>query len=176
MRSGIALSALLLGACSAGTNNIPSPPSAGTYEIEFPSTAAAVAAETVQAFVFANPSGANKTDCTSLIVARQSGSDLPAAEAQTGQVRLCDVLTAPRTNALIPDVPYGNVSLLVVTQRNGSDYFTGCALSTLGPNSPPVTVQLQQATATAHIPSTNCANVGDYCTSPPSCCVGCDGG
>jgi hypothetical protein len=162
-------------ACSAGTNTHPSPPSAGTYEIEFPSTSAAVAADNVQAFVFANLSAAGKTDCAALIVARQSGADLPTPEGQTGQIALCDVL-ANGSKAEIPSVPYGDVSFLVVTQRNGVDYFTGCALATLADGSPPITVQLQQAVATLHIPSTDCASVSDFCASPPKCCVGCDGG
>ncbi len=162
-------------ACSAGTNDHPSPPSAGTYDVEFPSTAAAVGAETVQAFVYANPSAAAETDCTSLIVARQSGSDLPTPEAQTPQVALCDVLSNA-AKAQIPSVPYGNISLLVVTQRGGADYFTGCALATLGQGSPAVTVQLQQASALARTPSTNCGAVSDFCSSPPTCCVDCDGG
>jgi hypothetical protein len=163
----------LVASCSSGSSA--APPTSGIYEVSFPSTAAAVGAQTVQAFVFANPSAANKTDCANLIVARQSGAGLPTPEAQTGQIPICTVLATP-AQGQIPNVPYGEVSVLVVTQRSGVDYFTGCVLTTLAEGSAPISVQLEQAVATAHIPSTNCGSVSAFCSATPTCCVGCDGG
>jgi len=156
-------------ACSAGTNTHPSPPTTVEYDIEFPSTQAAVGTDTVQTFVFASTTP--KTDCPSLLVARQSGSDLPTALAQTQPAKLCDVLAG--NAGKLDDVGYGTVSFLVVAQRGGTDYFTGCILATLNAQTTaPVQVQLAQAT-TAHIPTTTCSTVADFCAG--NCSVG-DGG
>jgi hypothetical protein len=162
-------------ACSAGTNNHPSPPSPFTYEIQFPSTQTAVGADTVQVFVFSRATP--KTDCPSLITVRTSRGNLPATVAQTDQLTLCDVLTSTTSmKGQLPSVPYGDVSFLVVAQRGGIDYFTGCALATLSATSGPVAVSLTAASNTTPIPATNCMSVSAHCATPPTCTVGGDGG
>jgi hypothetical protein len=147
-----ALCAGLMGACSAAA------PTTTQYTLEFPSTAAAVGADTVQVFVFDHSQP--KTDCTSLISGR-AAKNLPPSIAQTDQVPLCDVLSGAKGK--IPDVAYGSVSFLAVTQRNGVDYFTGCVSVQLSATSAPVGIQLQAAT-TSPIPTTNCMNVSDFCS------------
>ena len=180
MREGISyFAALLLSAgaasCSAGTTDHPSPPSNATFEVQFPSTAAEVGAETIQAFVYANPSSMAMTDCEHLIVARQTMNNLPPAEAQTSSIAMCDLL-ADATKGQVPNVPYGQVAVLVVTQRKGADYFTGCASGPLSQSGTPISVILSPAKITTPIPSTNCQNASDICAMPPKCCVACDGG
>jgi hypothetical protein len=140
-----------IGACSA------SPPTSVPYTIEFPSTAAAVGADTVQVFVFDHSQP--KTDCPSLISGR-AAQNLPSAIAQTDQLALCDVMAGSKGQ--IGSVPYESVSFLAVTQRNGIDYFTGCALATLSSSTSDVAIQLSPATTTP-IPTTNCMNVSDFC-------------
>jgi hypothetical protein len=175
MREGtIFVVTALLGAvasCSAGTTDHPSPPTSASYQIAFPSTAAAVGADTVQVFVYSRATP--MTDCPSLITARSTMQGLPAAVAQTDQYSLCDGVSGAKGQ--IANVPYGDVSFLAVTQRAGKDYFTGCALATLSATSAPVEISLGAAT-TAHIQSTNCISVSQICATPPTCCVACDGG
>jgi hypothetical protein len=155
-------------ACSAGTNTHPSPPTPLEYDVEFPSVQAAVGANTVQTFVYSTATA--KTDCPSLLVARQSGSDLPTDIAHTDPVAFCDLINGKGTP--LTNVGYGTVSFLVVAQRGGVDYFTGCTLATLSATSAAVQIQLAQAT-TAHIPTTTCNTTADFCAG--NCSVG-DGG
>jgi hypothetical protein len=166
-----ALAGLAL-ACSAGTNTHPSPPTSVEYDVEFPSTEAAVGADTVQAYVFSTSTP--KTDCASLLVALQGGSDLPTVVAQTDPIALCDMLAGK--GGVLSDVGYGTVSFLVVTKRANAYYFTGCTLATLTATSAPVQIQLAQAT-TAHIPTTVCNGSTDF-TVTDFCGGGCtvDGG
>lgn len=161
---------VVLAGCSAGTTTQPSPPTPLTYEIEFPSTAAAVSVDTLQTFVFS--ASTPGTDCPSLLVARQSQTALPASLAQTNALPLCDVLGG-KTGQL-PDVAYGNVTILVVGQRAGADYLSGCTLATLAASNSAVPVQLELDT-TEPLPSTDCKTVSAYCATPPECSVG-DGG
>jgi hypothetical protein len=166
-----ALLASALAACSAGTNTTQSPPTTLTYEIEFPSTAAAVSVETLQTFVFSTSTSG--TDCPSLLVARESQSQLPTSLAQTNPVPLCNVLSGKAGQ--VPDVAYGPVSVLVVGQRGGADYMSGCTLASLSSTSGPVPVQLQLDNATA-LPDTTCTTVTQFCATPPQCTVGGDAG
>jgi hypothetical protein len=173
LRAALGAAAVALVACSAGTETHASPPSAATYEIQFPSTQTAVGADSIQVFVYSR--GTPKTDCPSLITVRSAGGTLPAPLAQTDPLSLCDVLQNGKGQ--LTDIPYGDVSFLVIAQRGGSDYFTGCALATIAQNSTPVAISLEAATTTTHIPSTTCNSVSQRCAMPPVCCVGCgDGG
>jgi hypothetical protein len=164
MGPGAALS-VALAACSAGTNDHPSPPTASEYDIEFPSTAAAVSVDTIQTFVFS--ASTPQTDCPSLLVARRTGAGLPTVLAQTDPVPLCGLLDGGVGQLL--DVGYGTVSFLVVAQRQNTDYFSGCTLTTLSATSAPVSVQLQQVTI-ASLPPTTCTSVSDHCKGicPPA--------
>lgn len=158
-----------LAACSAGTNEHASPPTSAEYDVEFPSTAAAVSVDTIQTFVFS--ASTPETECPSLLVARKTGAGLPPALAQTDPVALCDMLSGSKGG--IPAVGFGNVSFLVVAQRQNADAFTGCTLTTLSATSGPVSVQLGQVTIDA-IPATTCTSVLDHCNG--ACTVGGDGG
>lgn len=173
MRSLIALGAVtsVAAACSAGTTDHSSAPTSVEYDVEFPSTAAAVAADTIQTFVYS--SSTPKTDCPSLLVARQSGSGLPTAVAQAAPVALCDMAAGGKGQ--ISGVGYGNVSFLVVAQRGGADYMTGCTLTTLSASVTSVSVQLGLVNDQP-IPLTSCQTVSDFCASPSACTVGGDGG
>ncbi len=170
MRTGIFFSfASLAGAlvaCSAGTSDHASAPSSYTYEIEFPSTQAAVGADTVQVFVFSQSTP--ETDCPSLITDVSSQESLPPTVAQTNQLALCDVLSGSKGE--IPNVTYGDVAFLVVAQRNGANYFSGCALATISASSGPVDVSLTAVSDTTTILPTTCMSVSAFCSQ--SCTVG----
>jgi hypothetical protein len=167
--ASIAAALTVLAGCSAGTNNQPSPPTLAEYDISFPSTAAAVSVDTIQTWVF--DASTPKTNCASLLVARSSGTPLPNDLAHIDPVALCDLLQNGSKGTIDP-VPYGNVVFLVVAQRQGNDYFSGCVLATLSQTSSRVSVQLEQVTFTP-IPSTTCTSVSDHCNN--KCTVG-DGG
>src|SRR4051812_15569126 len=80
-------------ACSAGEE----PPSPGTYTIQFPSTAAAVATDTVQLLLFDLPkTQAERTAfCETLIQARQR-KDPQKPALQNQPVNICEMLQGRR--------------------------------------------------------------------------------
>jgi hypothetical protein len=164
---GCVAAALALAACSSGTESHPSGPASLEYDIEFPSTAAAVAVETIQAFVYST--NEPNTDCPSLLVARAAKTELPTPLAQTDPVQLCDVLGGKAGD--ITGVAFGEVTFLVVAQADGNDYFTGCSLVTITPTSGPVNVQVSTTQA---IPATTCQSVSEFCRG--DCSVSEDGG
>jgi len=172
MRTGIVFFTVLCGgvvACSAGTTDHASAPTSYTYEVAFPSTQAAVGADTIQVFVFSRSTP--ETDCPSLITDVSSHESFPPTLAQTSQLALCDVLTG--TQGEIPNVTYGEVAFLVVAQRAGANYFSGCALATISATSAPVDVSLTAISDTTTIEQTNCGSVSAFCAK--TCTVG-DGG
>ena len=77
--------------CAAEVISVPSPPTKARYQISFPSTRVAVAAESLQVSVFDATNGAQAgTDCLSLVTKQKSKADLPKALAQTAVVPICD--------------------------------------------------------------------------------------
>lgn len=149
---------LLVAACSAGTNQHPSPPVNETYRVTFPSNAAAVAAETLQVFVF--DAAAAGTDCASLLLKRKSGSDLGTPLATTDSLLMCDVFSGEAvdggTKGVLPTLTFGSRAFLAVTQRTGKDFFIGCATTNVAADSPPIDLTLGPANATVTVPATSC--------------------
>jgi len=162
----IAVAGSLLAAC-AGSETHASGPASLEYDIEFPSTAAAVGVETIQAFVFSAKDPG--TDCPSLLVDREAKTELPAALAKTDPVKLCDVVDGGA--GTLRGVDFGELTFLVVAQADGADYFTGCTLATVTPTSGPVNVQVS---TTRPIPATTCQSVSEFCAG--GCQVSEDGG
>jgi hypothetical protein len=163
----LACAAVAVVACSSGTDSHASGPAALEYDIEFPSTAAAVVVETIQAFVFSTSVAG--TDCPSLLVDREAKTELPKPLAKTDPAALCDVLGGTAGNLL--GVDFGEVTFLVVAQVGGADYFTGCTLATITPTSGPVNVQVS---TTRSVPPTTCKSVSEYCQQ--ACAASADGG
>lgn len=164
--ASVAVATTTLVACSAGTNNHPSPPTTAEYDIQFPSPAIAAGVDSVQTWVFAKATAG--TDCASLVVDLKNGTPLPADAAHTDPVALCDVFNQKAGS--IPDVVYGDVVVLVSAPRSGKPYLGGCASGTLSASGSPISVVLGQMDFTKPLASTCCTSIGGYCSD--SSCAG----
>ncbi len=146
-------------ACSPGKD--PSPPSAGTYAIVFPSTAAAVSADSVKVFVFdAADSGVDRL-CPNLVIARRSNQALPSPLAESRTTPPCDLVLGKGQIT----VSYGVRAILAVAQKEGADYLIGCAVQNVAEGSAQVPVQLALASSTVSVPPTTCATLTDHCSN-----------
>ena len=154
---GVALAAALacVCACSAASD-----PSRIEYDVTFPSTAAAVAADGVEIHVFdaAKPDVAGDV-CASLIVRRRTGQDLPAALVARSDLTPCALRAGQGALA----VSYGSRAFLVVAQRARQDFLIGCAYVELSATTAPVEIPLALFATTIAVPTTTCPSLSDHC-------------
>jgi hypothetical protein len=150
----------LVAACTQPVTHEASPPSSAQYEVRFPSTAAAVATDTLEVLVF--DAAATGGDCLSLATARESGVDLPQSPVlllDTGAVPICSI--TPGQAAF--ELPYGAVSFFAVAQRQGQDLFLGCTQTDLVPDAGPVDIWLAEAKIGTTLPATACMSLTNWC-------------
>lgn len=151
------VAALLVAACGGGEGD----PSTGTYTVQFPSTAAAVATDSVQLFVFdvdANNPSARTTICQDLLQSRKR-HDPMSAVVENPPVSTCELLRGAKPIA----VPYGEHAVLAVGARHGADFLMGCTVQTFGDGNAPVAIPLALADITVAVPATACNSVSDFC-------------
>lgn len=149
-------------ACSAPADG----PSTGTYTVKFPSTAAAVATDTVQLFVFDVPKAPAEQAgyCQTLIQARKRKD--PQKPLVTNQpVNICELLQGRKPIT----VDYGEKAILALAQRRGVDFMIGCTLQTLGDGNALTPIDLGLIDVGNPVPETNCNSVGDFCAIPQKC-------
>lgn len=144
-------------ACSAASEG----PSPGTYSIKFPSTAAAVATDTVQLLIFEVPkASAERADfCQTLIQARKR-KDPQKTVLQNQPVNICEMLAGKKPLT----IPYGEKAVLAIAQRKASDFLVGCSIQTFGDGDAPLPIDLALVDVGVAVPDTTCATVGDFCT------------
>jgi hypothetical protein len=148
--------AALCAACSSDPE-----PSTGNYTIQFPSTAAAVATDTVQLLFFdlPDPPADRGPFCQSLIQARKR-KDPQKPSTENVPVNICEML-----GGLKPiTVAYGEVAILAVAQRRGEDFMIGCAIQTIGNGDAPVPIAMSLIDVGNTVPDTSCASVSDFCS------------
>jgi hypothetical protein len=150
----LALPAVLLApvlACGSST----APPVTGTYEVEFPTVAAAVASQAVTLYAF-DPS----VTCDDVLGDLVSGSFPTIARQATGSV--C-ALGAGDGGSL--SLAFGTYVLLVVaTDSSGRIILDGCAKQTVSASFPNAVVSVQVANDTVTIPP-----VSPTCTLAAHC-------
>jgi hypothetical protein len=153
---GALLVTLGFAACTAGEDS----PSGGTYTIQFPSTAAAVATDTVQLLVFDVPAGPQEraSFCNSLIQGRKR-KDPQKPTQQNAPVNICEMQQGRKPVTL----PYGEKAVLAVAQRNAVDFMIGCAIQTFGAGDAPLPIVLGLIDVANQVPDTSCLSVGDFC-------------
>ena len=167
MKLAPAAAALALGAivsaCSAGEG----PPSEGTYTLQFPSTAAAVATDQVQLLIFDAPAdpAARTNLCPNLIQARKRLDKLdPVVINQP--VNICELLAGLKPVTL----PYGDKAVLAVGQRKDPgasdyrDFLIGCAIQTIGDGDAPLPIHLALLDVGSPVPETTCTSVSGFCS------------
>lgn len=152
----VATVALAVAACTAAADG----PSTGTYSIKFPSTAAAVATDTVQLLVFEVPraSGERADLCRTLIQARKR-KEPQRSVLQNQPVNICEMLAGKKPLT----IPYGEKAVLAVAQRKANDFLIGCAIQTFGEGDAPLPIDLALVDVGVAVPDTTCASVGDFC-------------
>lgn len=154
--------ALAVGACTAASPG----PSPGTYSVSFPSTAAAVATDTVQLLVFEVPTTPLERNnfCQTLIQARKR-EEPQKPVLQNQPVNICELLLGRRPIT----IPYGEKAVLAVARRKGKDFLSGCTIQTFGEGDAPLDIALALVDVGASVPDTDCTRVGDFCAVPQKC-------
>jgi hypothetical protein len=149
-------SSLLVIACTAPASG----PSNGTYTVAFPSTAAAVATDTVQLLVFDVPSApAERNDfCLTLIQSRKRQDPQKPVLTNT-PVNICEMLGGRKPITLT----YGEKAILAVAKRKSADFLIGCAIQTFGDGDALLDIPLALVDVGISVPDTTCATVGDFC-------------
>lgn len=151
-------------ACTAGEAD----PSGGTYTVQFPSTAAAVATDFVVVLVFDIPNEEARTKkCQDLVADRRKGNALrPDYPSQNPPPNICEMLNGKKPLT----VPYGEKALLAIAQRKNSedkvvDFMIGCVVATIGDGNAPVPIELSLIDVAQPVPPTTCGSVGEWCAS-----------
>ncbi len=151
------LAALLLVpalACSAESD-----PVGEQYTLSFPSTAAAVATESVQLLVFDVPPGTSRANlCPNLLQKRKSAQPLGKALVEGPPVSPCNASKQPVT------IPFGEHALFAIARKEGKDYLLGCTLQTIAVGDPPAAVYLTPVTAQVITPTTKCPQLSAFCS------------
>ena len=157
---GLGVAALVV-ACTAGEG----PPSSGTYTIQFPSTAAAVATDAVQILVFdaSNPA-TSASICDDVLQSRKRGDNL-VPEFQNTPVNICEMLRGVKPVTL----NYGPKAILAIGLRKANnqfnDFLIGCTVQTIGDGSFVLNVPVTLVDIATSVPDPgDCDSVGDYCS------------
>ena len=159
-RSGVsfflagALALAALPGCSSSGD-----PSSGSYVVTFPSTAAAVATDSVVVLVFDVPVQQLGTFCQDVVRKRRNKEDLPRAIAETAQITPCDLNGGKGPLS----VSYGTRAVLAVGSRGGQDFLIGCAVQEVAEGSQPVPVDITLVNQMVTVPQTSCVKFTDHC-------------
>jgi hypothetical protein len=161
----IASVSAVVAACSAGEAE----PSRGSYTVQFPSTAAAVATDFVQILVFQVKRPEERpTICGDLIAARLTDPTtlVPTVNPPAPPANICEM----RAGRKPITVPYGEHALLAIAQRRDpqrpdqlQDFMIGCAIMTFGQGDAPLPIPVKLVSVNQRVPATNCASVGEFC-------------
>ena len=158
-----ALAAFALFACTAPSSG----PSQGTYTVSFPSTAAAVATDTVQLLLFDVPQApADRAEfCQTLIQERKRADTQRQPSLSNQPVNICELLLGRKPLT----IPYGEAAVLAIARHKGTDLMTGCVIQTFGDGDAPVDIPLALVDVGVAIPATDCTRVADFCAQPQKC-------
>lgn len=147
--------AALTVACGASSD-----PASVTYTLQFPSTAAAVYADSVQLLVFDAPAGpARASLCSSLVQKRRSQQELGPRLAEVNLGNVCETRDQKRPVT----VDFGEVALLAVGQHGGTDFYIGCSLQSVGDGALPVPIYMTPI-HDRETPATTCTSVSQFCS------------
>lgn len=152
----VATLALVVGgvACSSTAQNTPV-----DYQIVFPSTASAVATDTLEVSVFP---AASQDACQELFAKRASGQGLPTPVATLGPITPCDVFNG-KVGDRVP-VDFGLAAFLAVGRRAGKELLLGCEVRFVTAEVSPV-VRLTLFDVATLVPATTCARLSEYCAN-----------
>jgi hypothetical protein len=152
---GAALAGALLLACTSGE----APPSEGVYTVQFPSTAAAVATDYVQVFVYDFPPDQRAFACSNLIAARKHKDTSTKPLLIGPQVNVCELLNGAKPIT----VPFGEMAVMAVGLRKTDDFLVGCVIETFGAGDAELAIPLELIDLTVPVPVSACTSVSDRC-------------
>jgi hypothetical protein len=145
-------SAGLVVACGSGT------PVGGSFTLDFPTVADAVAADSVQVFVYPF---STSNSCESLVESRRTNAMSPAGfTTETQPATPCSLMGGSGSLS----VGFGSYSFLAVAQKSGTDFLIGCAAQTLSDTNSNVGIPLTLASETASVPATSCSMLSTFCS------------
>ena len=155
---GTLLVGSILLACSA-SEEAPSP---GTYTLQFPSTAAAVATDTVQLLFFdVLPTQAERSvQCATIIQARKR-KDPQKPAFQNTSVNICELSQGKKPVT----IPYGEHVVFAIAVRSNTDFMVGCNIQTFGKGDAPLPIAMSLVDVGNPVPDTTCGSVTDFCQS-----------
>ena len=144
----------VLAACSAASD-----PAQDQYTLDFPSTASAVATETVQVLVFdPSPTVAKAQLCATLLQKRKSNQSMGKAVVESTPVSPCDL---SRRGSVT--VPFGEHAIVAIARKENKDYMLGCTFQTVAAGDPPATVYLTPVSSQVLTPATKCPALSNFC-------------
>ena len=158
MRHSFAFGVLAVVFSSTACTETADPP-AGSYELVFPSTAAAVATDVMQVDVYPAKS---QHACQDLFAMRQSGQALPKPTYSSGAVAMCDALRGTGRGRI--EIEFGLAAFLAIGARGGKDFLIGCEVQFVGEESPLPRVHLTLADVGKPVPPTSCTRLSQYCS------------
>ena len=151
----LSLCTLSVAACGSGA------PVGGTFTVDFPTVADAVAADTVQVFVYPY---ATATSCQALFEARKTTQKSPSGSiAQTSITSPCELSKGSGSLS----VPFGSYSFLAVAtagECSMGDFLIGCAAQTISDTNSVVSIPLTLETNTCAVPTTGCTSLSSFCS------------
>lgn len=146
-------------------------PSKGSYTVQFPSTAAAIATDFVQVLIFDVKTPQERVRlCGDLIAARLTDPTTlkPSVNPPTPAANICQ-MKAGRTEFPL-DIPYGEHALLAIAQKKVSnagdqlrDFMIGCSIMTVGEGDTPIPIPLRLVSVNQPVPATKCGSVSEFC-------------
>ncbi|HSO36886.1 MAG TPA: hypothetical protein VLT33_30375 [Labilithrix sp.] len=156
-RMGVVAVALVAVACSA-SEEAPSP---GTYTLQFPSTAAAVATDTVQLLFFDVPkTQAERAQLCANIIQARKRKDPQKPAFQNTSVNICELSQGKKPVT----IPYGEHAVFAIAVRSGEDFMLGCSIQTFGRGDAPLPIALSLVDVGNPVPDTTCGSVTDFCS------------
>jgi len=145
-----AAAGLALSACGSGT------PVGGSFAVDFPTLADAVASDTVQIFAYPYP----MSTCEAVVESFRTNSAPPANfTAETQPTSPCSLGGAANTLS----VPFGEYAFLAVTVNGGKSFLVGCAAQTISDTNSVVDIPLTLASESVSVPTTSCTTFSAFC-------------
>jgi hypothetical protein len=158
---GFASLAVVAACNTTSTLAVPGKPTAGTYEIDFPTIGAAIASKSVSIYVW--NADDSSSQCVTLLDNATTLANLPAP-LKTISTSACS-LDAADSGALA--LPYGDYAVLVLTAQapGGAPFLRGCAIQTVSAEAPTIDVEVSVANNTITVPAvpSGCAGLESYC-------------
>lgn len=142
-------------ACSAEAS-----PSNGTYTVNFPSVAAAVAVDSLQVFVFDAKGQDPNAVCSELILKVKSNQDLGVKQVTGPVLGPCDLAAGAKPIT----IPYGEKAIMAIGQAGGVTLLAGCVEETVGSGNLPVSISLGIVNTSASVKATTCTKLSDFCS------------